>query len=118
MLKSFSGNGEFCPIRVLLYGVKKRLIRFLKNKYALATTIFLFWIAFVNDIDLFFIARSRMELRSLTEEVEVMKLKNAEARQSLHDLSTNLATLEKFARERYYMKRDNEEVFVFKERED
>jgi cell division protein FtsB len=96
--------------------VKKKLVHFIRNKYALATVIFVFWIMFVNDIDVFYMIRSRLELRALTEEVEAMKRKNIEARQSLHDLSTNLATLERFARERYYMKRDNEEVFVFKER--
>ncbi|MFN8775253.1 MAG: FtsB family cell division protein [Flavobacteriales bacterium] len=96
--------------------MKKKLVHFIRNKYALATVIFVFWIMFVNDIDVFYMIRSRLELRALTEEVEAMKRKNIEARQSLHDLSTNLATLERFARERYYMKRDNEEVFVFKER--
>ncbi len=96
--------------------MKKRLIRFIRNKYALATVIFFFWITFVNDIDLFYIIRSRMELQALTTEVSEMKRKNALARESLNDLSTNLATLEKFAREKYYMKRDNEDVFVFKER--
>lgn len=96
--------------------VKKRIIRFLKNKYALASVVFLFWIMFINDIDLFYIIRSRIELHTLSREVELMKQRNAEARQSLHDLTTNLTTLEKFARERYYMKRDNEDIFVFKER--
>jgi len=83
----------------------------------MASVVFLFWIMFVNDIDLFYIIRSRLELRSLTKEVELMKQRNGEARQSLHDLTTNLGTLEKFARERYYMKRENEDIFVFKERQ-
>ncbi|MFN8699575.1 MAG: FtsB family cell division protein [Flavobacteriales bacterium] len=96
--------------------MKKGMIRLLKNKYALASVVFVFWIMFVNDIDVFYIIRSRMELVALTEEAERMKEKNIQARQSLHDLTTNVGTLEKFARERYYMKRDNEEVFVFKER--
>ncbi|MFN9799884.1 MAG: hypothetical protein ACK54P_07705, partial [Bacteroidota bacterium] len=74
--------------------MKKKLVHFIRNKYALATVIFVFWIMFVNDIDVFYMIRSRLELRALTEEVEAMKRKNIEARQSLHDLSTNLATLE------------------------
>lgn len=98
--------------------VKKRVIHFLKNKYALAASIFLFWVLFVNDIDLIYIIKSQLEVRNLTEEVKEMTRKNAEAKEALHDLTTNLSTLEKFAREQYYMKRDNEEVFVFKERAD
>jgi hypothetical protein len=47
-----------------------------------------------------------------------MKEDNAKATQALHDLTTNTYSLEKFARENYYMKRENEEVYVFKERPD
>jgi cell division protein FtsB len=45
-----------------------------------------------------------------------MKDDNARATQALIDLTTNAASLEKFARENYYMKRENEVVYVFKER--
>ncbi|MFN9392852.1 MAG: hypothetical protein ACK57W_05975 [Flavobacteriales bacterium] len=61
--------------------MKKKLVHFIRNKYALATVIFVFWIMFVNDIDVFYMIRSRLELRALTEEVEAMKRKNIEARQ-------------------------------------
>jgi cell division protein FtsB len=45
-----------------------------------------------------------------------MKDENLQAKESLFDLSHNKNSLEKFARENYYMKRSNEDVFVFKER--
>src|SRR5688500_9634163 len=96
--------------------MKKRIVRFFRNKYLAASAVFLMWICFFNDIDLFFIIRTRMDLISLNKEVRELELKNTEAKQSLVELSTNMATLEKFARETYYMKRDNEDVFVFKER--
>ncbi|MFY8137257.1 MAG: septum formation initiator family protein [Flavobacteriales bacterium] len=44
-----------------------------------------------------------------------LEKKNEQAKVSLEDLKNNQASLEKFARETYYMKRDNEVVFVFKE---
>jgi cell division protein FtsB len=96
--------------------VKKRLPQFLKNKYALATGVFLLWICFFNDIDLFYIIQSRREVSALRSEVRDMRQKNEAALESLNDLSHNQHSLEKFARENYYMKRDNEDVFVFKER--
>jgi cell division protein FtsB len=34
-------------------------------------------------------------------------------RAKLHELTSDKRLLEKFARERYLMKRDNEEIFVF-----
>ena len=45
-----------------------------------------------------------------------MKKENQEASSMLSELQTNQATLEKFARETYMMKRDNEDVFVFREK--
>jgi len=88
----------------------------MRNKYALATGIFILWVCFFNDIDLFYIIKSRREVSSLRDEVAKIKDDNAKATEALFDLSHNKSSLEKFARENYYMKRDNEEVFVFKER--
>jgi len=94
------------------------MLRFLKNKYALASTIFVLWICFFNDIDLFYIAETRMDLISLRKEVSKMEKENKLAQEALRDISNNTASLEKFARETYYMKRDNEDIYVFKERAD
>ncbi|MBX7052734.1 MAG: septum formation initiator family protein [Flavobacteriales bacterium] len=97
---------------------KVRLPKFLRNKYAIASIGFIVWICFFNDIDLFYIIQSRREVGALQAEVREMEVKNVEAKESLHDLTTNSRSLEKFARENYYMKRDNEDVYVFKERTD
>ena len=94
----------------------KKTIGILTNKYFLSIAIFFAWITFVNDIDLMFILRSKSEVNQLRQEVEQMKKENQDATAMLHDLQTNQATLEKFARETYMMKRDNEEVFVFREK--
>jgi cell division protein FtsB len=96
--------------------MKFKLPKSLRNKYALATGVFLLWICFFNDIDLFYIIQSRREVSALRSEVTRMKDENLQAKESLFDLSHNKNSLEKFARENYYMKRSNEDVFVFKER--
>lgn len=96
--------------------MKKRFVRFIKSKYTLSTVIFLLWLTFFNEIDLMYIFQSRREVAALRNEVQRMKEDNARATEALHDLTTNTYSLEKFARENYYMKRDNEEVYVFKER--
>ena len=98
--------------------MKKRIPSWIKNKYFIATAFFLLWICLFNDIDLFYIIRSRQEVSALRNEVKTLEQENESALKSLADLSSNKASLEKFARETYYMKRDNEDVFVFKERAD
>jgi cell division protein FtsB len=96
--------------------MKKWLVRFIKSKYTLSTVVFLLWLTFFNEIDLIYIFQSRREVAALRNEVQRMKDDNEKATQALRDLTTNTYSLEKFARENYYMKRDNEEVYVFKER--
>lgn len=96
--------------------MKFKVPRLLRNKYLAAVLGFLLWICVFSDIDLFYIIKKRIELAEMRSEVSELKLQNEKAHQELHDLTTNLATLEKFAREKYYMKRKNEDVFVFRER--
>ena len=96
--------------------MKKSLLRWVKNKYTLSSVVFLLWLTFFNEIDLIYIFQSRKEVAGLKAEVKRMKDDNQKAAQALHDLTTNTYSLEKFARENYYMKKENEEVYVFKER--
>lgn len=55
-----------------------------------------------------------MEAKRLGEEIEMMKEKNKQVQQDLLEISNNKKTLEKYAREEFYMKRDNEDVYVIK----
>jgi cell division protein FtsB len=96
--------------------VKKKLLHRLKNKYVLATLFFVAWVAFFNDINLFYIMECRMEVAALKKEVRTLHEKNERTKEILKDLTTNKQSMEKFARETYFMKKENEEVFVFKER--
>jgi cell division protein DivIC len=96
--------------------MKKKILPLIKNKFVLASGLFLIWITFFSPIDLFYIIRKRFELREMKVELTKLQSENRRIRQDLYDLSSNTANLEKFARENFYMKRDNEEVYIFKER--
>ena len=63
------------------------------------------------NIDLFFIAKEQSKLQEMRKEVEVTNLKNNELRLQLEEIEKNPAVLERVARERYFMKRPEEEVF-------
>jgi FtsZ-binding cell division protein ZapB len=55
-----------------------------------------------------------MACERLQVEIDEMKEKNLLVDEDLKDLTTNHRTLERYARETFYMKRDNEDVFVIK----
>jgi cell division protein FtsB len=90
----------------------KRLLNLLKNKFFLAGLAFLVWMLFFDRNDLTAQYEYRNEVDKLEEEKEfyTKEIKNADV--ALKELTTNLNSLEKFARERYLMKRENEDIYV------
>jgi cell division protein FtsB len=53
--------------------------------------------------------------KELQEEKEFYRQKIREDSTKLHQLKTNEENLEEFAREEYYMKKDNEDIFIIVE---
>jgi cell division protein DivIC len=88
----------------------------LKNKYLLTTVGFLVWILFFDARD--FITshfRERAELVRLEKSKQYYEHQIDATRHELDQLKTDPGLLEKYAREKYCMKRDNEELFVIRE---
>lgn len=90
---------------------------FLLNKYAIASGIFVIWLLLFHNVDVFYMWNLRAELRELKSQCELYKEKNMEAHEALQDLNNNMRSLEKFAREHYFMKKENEDLFVIYEDE-
>jgi cell division protein DivIC len=88
----------------------------LKNKYLLTAAGFIVWILFFDARD--FITshfRERSELQKLEQSKKYYEQQIAVTKQELDQLKTNPAVLEKYAREKYLMKRDNEDLFLIHE---
>ena len=94
-----------------------RIPKLLKNKFALTAFVFLIWITFFDQNNLITQIQYRMELNKLEEEREFYKEEIKVILEDLDDLERNPKTLEKFAREKYLMKKENEEIFVIVEEE-
>ena len=91
---------------------------FLKNKYFLCLAAFCVIMLFLDKND-FFTQNGRLkELRELQQSKKYYSTRIAAERKELEALKTNPAALEKFAREKYLMKRDNEELFLVPENSD
>ena len=87
----------------------------LKNKYFLTTVGFVVWVMFFDTRD--FITshfRERAELSKLEKSKQYYEQQIAVTRRELDQLKTDPALLEKYAREKYLMKRDNEDLFLIK----
>ncbi len=93
----------------------KKFIPFLKNKYLLTIVGLTVWVLFFDKNDLSTQIEFHKEIKQLEEERNYYAKENAEITRYLKELTTNPKTVEKFARENYLMKRDNEDIFVIVE---
>lgn len=91
----------------------KKVPNWLKNKYALTFLIFLVWLAFFDQNNFLVQYGYKKELKNLNNDKAFYLNEIDKTKAELEDLTTNPITLEKFAREKYLMKKDNEEIFVF-----
>ncbi len=90
----------------------KNLLNLLKNKFFLAGIAFIVWMVFFDRNDLASQYDYRTQVQKLEEEKQFYTVEIEKADTELKELTTNIQSLEKFARERYYMKRENEDVYV------
>ena len=91
--------------------LRRMALKGLQTKYGLTSAIALVWVTFVADIDLVHIIGTSMEVNALKREVVRVEQDAERVRTDLDDLMNNRASLERFARERYFMRRPNEDVY-------
>ena len=92
--------------------MSKKIPKILRNRYALALIGFMVYITFFDAHDLISQMQIRWKLQKINEEKIYIESELQNAKDQTIELSTNKIMLEKFAREQYRMKRENEDVFV------
>ncbi|MEO7445116.1 MAG: septum formation initiator family protein [Ferruginibacter sp.] len=92
--------------------VLKNAVAFLRNKYIVAGLLFIVWMVFFDVKDWSTIEGRKNKLEQLEKSEKVLTQEITDTRTELQLLKTSAATIEQFAREKYYMKKDNEEVFI------
>ena len=90
----------------------RKIFRILVNRYFIATLAFAVWIIFFDNYSITRQYRLNNELKALQEMKRNYRQEIEKNERELKELVTNKKTLEKFAREKYLMKRDNEDIFV------
>jgi cell division protein FtsB len=90
----------------------QRLLDLLRNKYFLVTLAFVVWMLFFDKNDIYSQYQYHEQVSKLKAESEFYQKETAKVSKDLDELTSDKAQLEKFAREKYLMKKDNEDVFV------
>lgn len=95
--------------------MKKKLPPIFRNFYWVTGLSFLVWMIFLDSNDLISRFKLSSKLRSLDKEKEYYQAKITEVEKDRKELMTNRELLEKFAREKYLMKKEKEDIFIIQE---
>ncbi|MBK5279547.1 MAG: septum formation initiator family protein [Bacteroidia bacterium] len=93
----------------------KKLPPLFRNFYIVTSICFLVWLTFLDSNDLVSRFKLGAKIRSLQNEKEYYQKKISEVEKDRMELMTNKELLEKFAREKYLMKKETEDVFIIQE---
>ncbi len=86
--------------------------KFLFNKYFITITAFLVWMIFFDSTSFLVINDLNQEIRQYEKQLQYYKDEYAKNDQFYKRLMYNKDEKEKFARENYFMKKPNEEIFI------
>ena len=88
------------------------IIKIFRNKYIIALLAFIVLMLFIDHNDIFMQMDRRRQLNDLLASKAYYEKQIEQTKKNLNDLQNNSATLEKYAREKFLLKRDNEDLFV------
>jgi len=89
------------------------LLKIIKNKYFLTICFIIIWLLCFDKNDVFTQLDLINKCNKLEKEKNYYKSEIEKNKFQLNELQTNKKSLETFAREKYLMKKENEDVFVF-----
>ncbi len=89
------------------------ILKILKNKYLLVVIGLIVWLLYFDKNDVFTQFELITKCNKLNTEKEYYISEIEKNKKEIVELQNNKKSLETFAREKYHMKKDNEDIFVF-----
>ena len=94
----------------------KKLPKPLRNKYLILFLLFILWVVFIDDYNLI----NQSKIKNTVDDLKIQKefyiseIKSDST--ELYKLQNDPAEQEKFAREKFLMKKENEDIFIIREK--
>ncbi|WP_457619127.1 FtsB family cell division protein [Lutibacter sp.] len=89
----------------------KPIVKVITNKYVIILSIFIIWMGFFDENSMLNHREFNKEINKLKSEKKYYKTQIKQDKELINKLKNN-EELEKFAREEYHMKKDNEEIYL------
>lgn len=96
----------------------KKIRKIIFNKYAIVLIIFVLVLTFNGSYSLINRIKRGMEINSTKKEIKFYKTEIETNIKQMKEMRSSDKNLEKFAREKYYLKKDSEDIYIIKEDDD
>ena len=96
----------------------KKIPSVFKNKYFIVGFLFIIWIVFLDENNLVLLNQQQSNLEKNQEIIDSLENEISEMKDKLERLNNDPKELEKFARENFLMKKDNEDIIIIREKGD
>ncbi|MEX2592279.1 MAG: septum formation initiator family protein [Anditalea sp.] len=93
-----------------------KYLKYTKNFYFMFTVLFILWMVFIDGNDLVSQFTLRSKLNDMEKQKEFYQERKEKIKAEREELMSNYELLEKFAREKYLMKRKTEDLYVIVEK--
>jgi cell division protein FtsB len=90
----------------------KKFLPIVKNKFFLTVFVLLAWLSFFDRYDFFTQYKTVQELKQLQKDKQYFLDEIEKNNDMIQSLISDPKKLEKFGRETYLMKKDNEDIFI------
>ena len=93
----------------------KKIPSIFKNKYFIIGFLFVIWISFLDENNLVLLNQQQSKLEKKQEIIDSLENTISEIEIKLERLNNDQKELEKFARENFLMKKDNEDIIIIRD---
>lgn len=96
---------------------KPKWLKILFNKYLLVTLGFIIWMLFFDQNSFLIHRELDKEIKVLKQDREIFSEKLESEKSKIEKMKQDSAEIERIARERHFLKKDNEDIFVVEKQE-
>tara|TARA_E500000331_G_scaffold70862_1_gene65604 strand:+ start:87 stop:401 length:315 start_codon:yes stop_codon:yes gene_type:complete len=95
-----------------------KIPNYLKNKYLIAIVLFIVWITFFDNFNLIKQSKIKKNINQLEENKKFYIQEITKDSSEYYDLLNDAEKREKFAREKFLMKKEDEDVYIIRRKND
>jgi cell division protein FtsB len=93
----------------------KKIMPYVANRYFVVSIGFVVWMLFFDQRDFFQQRERATELKKVEDAKKYYQKEIEYTQKQLNNIQNNKAAIEKYARERYLLRREGEELYLFED---